>query len=157
MLCVAFSISGLPLKRLVAALLIPAAAYIWYTGKALSHARAGPHHMIPSAALPCVWRLARACVSVTFAVYNIRLLACDRHGFSGVCWSDQEASLCFPWWMQSILIWLGCLAFDSGLGPVRVGFSLRKYHMDFISRILVIGPSPYVYIYNICIYIFGSK
>ena len=45
--------------------------------------------------------------------------------------------------MQFILMWLSCLQFDSGLGPVRFGFSLWKYHMDFISRILVIGPSLY--------------
>ena len=47
---------------------------VLYTGKALSHARAGPHHMITSAAFPCVWRLAGSCVSVTRAVFYIRLL-----------------------------------------------------------------------------------
>ena len=45
-----------------------------YTGKALSHARAGHHHMIMPAAFPCVWRLAKSCVSVTRAVCNSSLL-----------------------------------------------------------------------------------
>ena len=55
-----------------------------YTGKALLHGRAGPHHMISSAAFPSVWGLARTCVSVTFAVFNIRLLPGDRHGIPDV-------------------------------------------------------------------------
>ena len=50
---------------------------------------------------------------------------------------------------------VGCLVFECSLvachlfrcGPVRIGSSLWKHHMDVVNRIQMIGPSPYIYIY----------